>query len=78
MQLPEGTHAIRTHVTGTVWKLLVEKGQRVAAGSPAAVVESMKMEFTVEIPVNGTIQQLFCKEGDRVSARQILMVIKED
>ena len=78
MQLPEGTHAIRTHVTGTVWKLLVEKGQRVAAGSPAAVVESMKMEFTVEIPVNGTVQQLFCKEGDRVSARQILMVIKED
>jgi urea carboxylase len=78
MQLPEGTHAIRTHVTGTVWKLLVKEGQRVAAGSPAAVVESMKMEFTVEIPIDGTVQQLFCKEGGRVSARQILLVIKED
>jgi urea carboxylase len=78
MQLAEGTQAIRTHVTGTVWKLLVKEGQRVTAGSPAAVVESMKMEFTVEIPVNGTIQQLFCKEGGRVSARQILLVIKED
>jgi urea carboxylase len=76
--LPDGTHAIRTHVTGTVWKLLVKEGQRVAAGSPAAVVESMKMEFTVEVPVSGTIQQLFCKEGGRVSARQILLVIKED
>jgi urea carboxylase len=78
MQLPEGTHAIRTHVTGTVWKLLVKEGQRVTAGSPAAVVESMKMEFAVEIPIDGTIQQLFCKEGGRVSARQILLVIKED
>ena len=78
ISLPDGAHAIRTHVTGTLWKLLVKEGQRVAAGSPAAVVESMKMEFTVEIPVNGTIQQLFCKEGGRVSARQILLVIKED
>ncbi|GAB1718463.1 MAG: hypothetical protein NTAFB09_01940 [Nitrosospira sp.] len=78
MQLPEGTHAIRTHVTGTVWKLLVKEGQRVTAGSPAAVVESMKMEFTVEIPIDGTVQQLFCKEGGRVSARQVLLVIKED
>jgi urea carboxylase len=78
MQLPEGTYAIRTHVTGTVWKLLVKEGQRVTAGSPAAVVESMKMEFTVEIPIDGTVQQLFCKEGGRVSARQVLLVIKED
>jgi urea carboxylase len=78
MQLPEGTHAIRTHVTGTVWKLLVKEGQRVTAGSPAAVVESMKMEFTVEIPIDGIVQQLFCKEGGRVSARQVLLVIKED
>jgi urea carboxylase len=76
--LQDGAHAIRTHVTGTVWKLLVKEGQHVTAGSPAAVVESMKMEFTVEIPVSGTIQQLFCNEGGRVSARQILLVIKED
>jgi urea carboxylase len=78
IDLPAGMHAINTHVTGTVWKLLVKEGQHVTAGSPAVVVESMKMEFTVGAPISGTVQKLFCKEGGRVFARQILLVIKED
>lgn len=77
IDLPAGTHAISTHVTGTVWKLLVKEGQHVNAGTPAVVVESMKMEFTVDAPVSGTVQKLFCKEGGRVSARQVILVIKE-
>lgn len=77
IDLPAGTRAISTHVTGTVWKLLVKEGQKVAAGTPAVVVESMKMEFTVDVPVSGTVQQLFCKVGGPVSARQVILVIKE-
>ena len=42
------------------------------------IVESMKMEFAVEAPVNGILRQLFCKEGAHVSAGQILLVIQED
>jgi urea carboxylase len=78
VDLPAGTQAVSTQVTGIVWKLLVKEGQKVAAGSPAVVVESMKMEFTVDVPVSGTVQQLFCKVGGHVSARQIVLVIKED
>ncbi|SCY81679.1 urea carboxylase [Nitrosospira sp. Nl5] len=77
IDLPAGTHAVNTHVTGTVWKLLVKEGQHVTAGSPAVVLESMKMEFTLNAPVSGTVQKLFCKEGGRVSARQVILVIKE-
>lgn len=77
IDLPAGTRAISTHVTGTVWKLLVKEGQKVTAGTPAVVVESMKMEFTVDVPVSGTVQQLFCKVGGPVSARQVILVIKE-
>jgi urea carboxylase len=78
MDLPAGTQPVRTHVTGTVWKLHVGEGQRVSAGSPVAVLESMKMEFTLAAPVSGTVRRVLCKEGGRVSARQILLVIKED
>jgi urea carboxylase len=77
IDLPAGAQAVSTHVTGTVWKLLVKEGQYVTAGSPAVVLESMKMEFTVNAPVSGTVQKLFCKEGGRVSARQVILVIKE-
>lgn len=78
VDLPAGTRAVSTQVTGMVWKLLVKEGQHVAAGSPAVAVESMKMEFTIGVPVSGTVRQLFCREGGRVSAGQILLVIKED
>jgi urea carboxylase len=78
VDLPAGTQAVSTQVTGIVWKLLVKEGQHVAAGSPAVVVESMKMEFTVDVPVSGTVRQVFCREGGRVSAGQILLVIQKD
>ncbi|MBA2660631.1 MAG: 5-oxoprolinase/urea amidolyase family protein [Nitrosospira sp.] len=74
--LPAGTQAVSTQVTGMVWKLLVKEGQHVAAGNPAVVVESMKMEFTIGVPVSGTVRQLFCREGERVSAGQILLVFR--
>jgi urea carboxylase len=77
LDLPAGAHAITAHVTGTIWKLLVAEGDRVEAGSPALIIESMKMEFPVNATVNGTIRQFFCKEGTHVSAGQMLFVIQE-
>lgn len=74
----QGRCAVKAHVTGTAWKLLVKEGQRVPAGEPMAVVESMKMEFTIYAPVSGRVEQLFCKEGSKVSAGRVLLVIKED
>jgi urea carboxylase len=78
LDLPEGARAISSHVTGTVWKLLVTEGQRVTAGSPVLVVESMKMEIAVVAPVNGKVLQVFSKEGGHVSAGQVLLIIHEE
>ena len=78
LDLPEGAHAVSAHVTGTVWKLLVEEGDRVTVGKPLVVLESMKMEFVVEAHVGGTVRQLFCGTGGHVSAGQMLLIIQED
>lgn len=78
LDLPAGSRAVSSHVTGTIWKLLVEVGQRVEAGSNVLVVESMKMEIAVSTPVSGTVRQLFCKQGGHVAAGQMLLVIEED
>jgi urea carboxylase len=77
LDLPEGAHAVSAHVTGTVWKLLVEEGERVTVGKPLVVLESMKMEFVVEAHIGGTVGQLFCGKGGHVSAGQMLLVIQE-
>jgi urea carboxylase len=78
LDLPAGARAISAHVTGTVWKLLAQKGDRVKEGDTILVVESMKMEFAVSAPVAGTINQLFCKEGAHVAAGQMLLIIQEE
>jgi urea carboxylase len=77
LNLPEGAHAVSAHVTGTVWKLLVNPGQHVTAGNPLLIIESMKMEIAVDAPINGTIGQVFCKVSGNVSAGQMLLVIQE-
>jgi len=76
LDLPAGAQAVTTHVTGTVWKLLAAEGDRVEAGSPVLVVESMKMEFSVDAPISGRIRHLFSREGAHVSAGQMLLVIQ--
>ena len=77
LDMPEGACAIGSHVTGTVWKILVKEGQHVTAGDSLMVIESMKMEFSVEATVNGTVRQISCKEGGYVSTGQMLLVIQE-
>jgi urea carboxylase len=78
LDLSEGAHAVSSHVTGTVWKLLVKPGEHVTAGSPLLIVESMKMEIVVDAPVNGTVRQVFCKVSGSISAGQLLLVMQQD
>ena len=65
-----------SYVPGNIWKLLVEPGQHVKAGDPLAVVESMKMEFTVTAPADGEVLQLLCREASPVAAGQDLLILR--
>jgi urea carboxylase len=72
--LGAGTRA-QAHVPGSVWKVLVREGQRVAAGDPLVILESMKMEIIVAAPSDGVIARVVCREGQSVSAGQVLAVL---
>jgi len=41
---------IKAHITGVVFQVTAKVGDRVAAGDPVIVLESMKMEIPVEAP----------------------------
>ena len=60
---------------GSVWKVLVSEGQRVAAGDVLLVVESMKMEVSVLAPQDATVHRLMCREGAPVAAGQDVLVL---
>jgi len=62
VDVPEGADLIEAPFGGSVWKLLVQPGDTVAAGETIAVIEAMKMECPVESPGAGTVAALYIKE----------------
>jgi urea carboxylase len=76
--VPHGWVAVFAEVPGNTWKLDVEKGQRVTTGQRLAIIESMKMEISVQSPADGIVADVFCAEGRVVSAGQILFSIRPE
>lgn len=70
--MAEAALALESHVSGTVWKIERQIGDRLAAGDTVLVIESMKMEIPVEAPTAGTLLKLLVAEGDAVSEGQVL------
>ncbi|MES1186372.1 MAG: urea carboxylase [Myxococcales bacterium] len=77
-ELPPGSEAVESHVPGSVWKLEVKAGQLVKRGQTLLVVESMKMEITVESPSDGVVVELLVGEGHSVSPGQRVAVLKSE
>ena len=67
------THGeIRAPMPGQVLLVPTVVGQRVRAGEPVVVLESMKMELVMTAPVDGEVRELNVGAGDRVTVDQQL------
>ena len=62
-------------VNGSVWKILVDVGQKVEKGQVVSILEAMKMEIDIEAPCAGTISAISVKPNDAVEEGQTLVVI---
>ncbi len=63
-------------LSGSVVKVLVEKGAHVKKGDPVLVTEAMKMETTVTAPKDGIVSEILAKAGGRISSGDLLLVIE--
>ena len=77
LDLTAGAHPVASPIAGSVWRSLVKAGERVQANDPLIILESMKMEMTVEAPTSGVIDRLLCREGEAVSAGQNVLTLME-
>jgi acetyl-CoA carboxylase biotin carboxyl carrier protein len=66
---------VEAHITGTVWKIECELGQRIEEGDTLVIIESMKMEMPVEAEDDGTVKEIVCEEGQAVSEGDTLVVL---
>ena len=63
-------------LSGSVVKLLADKGASVKKGQPVIVTEAMKMETTITAPIDGIISEIHVKAGQRIESGDLLMVIE--
>lgn len=75
--IPAGCSLVRSPIPGSVWKVLVQEGQRVDAGQVLLVAESMKMEMPIEASASGTVRKIQVKPGEQIRAGQGLMVVED-
>ncbi|HEX7663609.1 MAG TPA: acetyl-CoA carboxylase biotin carboxyl carrier protein subunit [Polyangiaceae bacterium] len=66
---------VTAHITGTVWKIEVKVGDKVAEGDTTVILESMKMEMPVEAPAAGTVEKIECSEGQAVNEGDVLLTL---
>ncbi|QLB20937.1 oxaloacetate decarboxylase subunit alpha [Vespertiliibacter pulmonis] len=67
--------AITAPMSGNIWKVLVEEGQKVSKGEALLILEAMKMETQICASQSGIIEQLNVKAGDIVTAGDILITL---
>jgi urea carboxylase len=70
-------HAVTADISGNIWKLLVEPGQRVEPDQPLLIVEAMKMEFSVYADRAARVSAIHCEPGKQVNAGDLLLVLED-
>jgi acetyl-CoA carboxylase biotin carboxyl carrier protein len=67
---------VKTEITGKVWKITAEKGQRLTEDEPIVILESMKMEIPVPAPLDCTVVDILVSEGDTVTEGDVIAHIE--
>ena len=67
---------IKAHITGVVFQIPAKTGDRVGAGDPVIVLESMKMEVPVEAPRAGVVKEINVQEGQTVQEGDTVAVLE--
>jgi acetyl/propionyl-CoA carboxylase alpha subunit len=62
---------------GTVIRVVVAEGDRVAARQPLVVLEAMKMETPVVAPYEAVVRAIHVAEGDRVAGGTVLVELED-
>ncbi len=72
----DGPITLKSSMPGRVVRVLVEKGDAVAAGQGILVIEAMKMQNEIKSPKEGRVRELRVSPGDTIAAGDNLAVIE--
>ena len=67
---------VESEVSGNVWKIEKQPGDKLAVDDVIMILESMKMEIPIEATESGTLKQLLVKVDDQVEEDQVVAIIE--
>jgi biotin carboxyl carrier protein len=67
---------VKTEVTGIVALIETKVGDRIEAGEPVMLIESMKMQIPVLVEETGTLRQILVGKGDAVTEGQAVAILE--
>ncbi|MBV8888198.1 MAG: acetyl-CoA carboxylase biotin carboxyl carrier protein subunit [Alphaproteobacteria bacterium] len=67
---------VRSEISGSVWRIEVGVGDRVAAEDALILLESMKMEIPLLAPLAGTVKQILVSEGASITEGEVAVVLE--
>lgn len=67
---------VKSPMPGLVLKIKKQKGEAIKKGEAVLILEAMKMENEIKSPVNGTLKEMYVKEGTAIEKNIILFAVK--
>lgn len=67
---------INASMAGSVWKILVSKGDKVNAGQDVVILESMKMEIPIVAEQDGVVKDVLVQEGGFINEGETLIELE--
>ncbi|MDT8903456.1 pyruvate carboxylase [Anaeroselena agilis] len=73
---PANPEQVGASMSGTVVKILVEKGTKVKKGTPLIATEAMKMETSIQAPIHGFVKEIYVKPGEHIETGDLLLSLE--
>ena len=67
---------VKSEITGKVWRIDAEVGEKLDEEDPIVTLESMKMEIPVVCPVDGILKEILVQEGQEIGEGDDVAVIE--
>jgi acetyl-CoA carboxylase biotin carboxyl carrier protein len=67
---------VRSEIAGSVWKIEVGVGDKVAEDDPLIVLESMKMEIPLLAPRAGVVREILVAEGESIAEGDVAVILE--
>ena len=63
---------------GNVIEIMIKEGDQVEKNQPIMIIETMKMETTINSRISGTVEQICVEQGDEVNEDTLLVIFDPD